>query len=430
MMSSLDTLFTRLSRLRFSLCSLMTWPPNCFFDSPAYIGSLMCASAAKKAHKLQKVSKVQASRSIYNPGQGETAPLAPFKLTLSLSAPGPDVPTPTAPPAEPPVPPSDPPGEALVLNMLVQVMLTALKSRGLALEQIRTTGACTEADSGSVGPPAPPCSPCTKALTLAHHLALLTVFDDTENSDVCVGGVGGAGGGAGGGREVGGGMPQRRAGPAEKGTWKYCHDLLPSDTYPGLLGGFYSYTVQSAAFCGKQTAANTLLRQSAALVCGKLALCCGSLVQYPFNLEFDGPAYYPAAHCAAALAQPLCGSFFYNCRKRPQRTNSTLTAVVDVGLQSDSKQQLPDDDRFWLREPVTAVHYILPTAEPSRTKGAARGSGVNAEGAATSPKHTIALEGQGHTAGIGGRVVSRIKSGVGTARVMTAMEVPTLRVRG
>ncbi|KAJ7445609.1 hypothetical protein FB451DRAFT_1376098 [Mycena latifolia] len=122
------------------------------------------------------------------------------------------------------------------------VMLTALKSRGLALEQIRTTGACTEADSGSVGPPAPPCSPCTKALTLAHHLALLTVFDDTENSDVCVGGVGGAGGGAGGGREVGGGTPQRRAGPAEKGTWKYCHDLLPSDAYPGLLGGFYSYT--------------------------------------------------------------------------------------------------------------------------------------------------------------------------------------------
>ncbi|KAJ7493696.1 hypothetical protein FB451DRAFT_1360450 [Mycena latifolia] len=111
----------------------------------------------------------------------------------------------------------------------------------------------------------------------------------------------------------------------------------------------------------------------------------------------------------------------------PLHTNSTLTAVVDVGLQSDSKQQLPDDDRFWLREPVPAVHYILPTAEPSPTKGAARGSGVDAEGAATSPKHIIALEGQGHTAGIGGRVVSRIKSGVGTARVMTAMEVPTLR---
>ncbi|KAJ7479047.1 hypothetical protein FB451DRAFT_1172168 [Mycena latifolia] len=52
---------------------------------------------------------------------------------------------------------------------------------------------------------------------------------------------------------------------------------------------------------------------------------------------------------------------------------------------------------------------------------------VNAEGAATSPKHIIALEGQGHTAGTGGGVVSRIKSGVGTARVM---EVPTLRVRG
>ncbi|KAJ7493554.1 hypothetical protein FB451DRAFT_1360370 [Mycena latifolia] len=60
MMSSLDTLFTRLSRLHFSLCSPMTWPPNCFFDSPAYIDSLMCASAAKKVHKLQKASKVPA----------------------------------------------------------------------------------------------------------------------------------------------------------------------------------------------------------------------------------------------------------------------------------------------------------------------------------------------------------------------------------
>ncbi|KAJ7463703.1 hypothetical protein FB451DRAFT_1370613 [Mycena latifolia] len=230
-MSSLDTLFTCLSRLCFSLFSSMTWPPDCFFDSPAYIDTLMCASAAKKAYKLQKASKLQASRSTYNPGQGETAPLAPLKSALSLSAPGPDVPTPTAPPAEPPAPPSDPPDEALVLNQLVQVVPTALKSRGLALEQIWTTGACTEADSGSVGPPAPPCSPYTKALTLAH-----------QNSDVCVGGVGGAGGGAGGGREVGGGTLQRRAGPAEKGTWKYCHNLLPSDAYPGLLGGFYSYT--------------------------------------------------------------------------------------------------------------------------------------------------------------------------------------------
>ncbi|KAJ7445298.1 hypothetical protein FB451DRAFT_1433398 [Mycena latifolia] len=163
MMSSLDTLFTRLSRLRFSLCSPMTWPPNCFFDSPAYIGSLMCVSAAKKVHKLQKALKVPAMPSDH-----------------PLIAPGPDVPTPTAPPAEPPAPPSDPPGEALVLNMLVQVMPTALKSRGLVLEQIQSTGACTEADLGSVGPPAPPCSPCTKALTLAHHLALLTVLCDED----------------------------------------------------------------------------------------------------------------------------------------------------------------------------------------------------------------------------------------------------------
>ncbi|KAJ7445063.1 hypothetical protein FB451DRAFT_1568202 [Mycena latifolia] len=123
----------------------------------------MCASAAKKVHKLQKASKVPAMPSDH-----------------PLIAPGPDVPTPTVPPAEPPAPPSDPPGEALVLNMLVQVMPTALKSRGLVLEQIRTTGACTEADSGSVGPPAPPCSPCTKALTLAHHLALLTVFNTSR----------------------------------------------------------------------------------------------------------------------------------------------------------------------------------------------------------------------------------------------------------
>ncbi|KAJ7433747.1 hypothetical protein FB451DRAFT_1195993 [Mycena latifolia] len=62
-------------------------------------------------------------------------------------------------------------------------------------------------------------------------------------SNVRVGGVGGVGGGAEGGREAGGGTPQRRAGPAENGTWKYCHNLLPSDAYPGLLGGFYSYTV-------------------------------------------------------------------------------------------------------------------------------------------------------------------------------------------
>ncbi|KAJ7469727.1 hypothetical protein FB451DRAFT_1368639 [Mycena latifolia] len=55
MMSSLDTLFTRLSCLRFSLCSPMTWPPNCFFDSPAYIGSLMCASAVKKAQAAEGV---------------------------------------------------------------------------------------------------------------------------------------------------------------------------------------------------------------------------------------------------------------------------------------------------------------------------------------------------------------------------------------
>ncbi|KAJ7457500.1 hypothetical protein FB451DRAFT_1564291 [Mycena latifolia] len=132
-MSSLDTLFTRLSRLRFSLCSPMTWPPNCFFDSPAYIGSLMCVLAAKKEHKLQKASKVPAMPSDH-----------------PLIAPGPDVPTPTA-------PPSDPPGDA-----------------DCAEEQ----GACAGADSGSVGPPAPPCSPCTKALTLAHHLALLTVFSN------------------------------------------------------------------------------------------------------------------------------------------------------------------------------------------------------------------------------------------------------------
>ncbi|KAJ7490827.1 hypothetical protein FB451DRAFT_1552427 [Mycena latifolia] len=104
--------------------------------------------AAKKVHKLQKASKVPAMPSDH-----------------PLIAPGPDVPTPTAPPAEPPAPPSDPPGDA-----------DCAEEQGLVLEQIWTTGACTEADSGSVGPPAPPCSPCTKALTLAHHLALLTVF--------------------------------------------------------------------------------------------------------------------------------------------------------------------------------------------------------------------------------------------------------------
>ncbi|KAJ7493989.1 hypothetical protein FB451DRAFT_1360600 [Mycena latifolia] len=163
------------------------------------------APTAKRMHSTPAVRSMPAGPS----QQGSSS-------RASTSAPPPPVVLPTAPPAAP-LPPEMTP------EVLTGVRM-ALHGMGITRELLVQLNSLRDI---LPPPPPPPAARHTRASEVREETRASEVWEEGREE----------------GREAGGGTPQRRTGLAEKGTWKYCHNLLPSDAYPGLLGGFYSYTV-------------------------------------------------------------------------------------------------------------------------------------------------------------------------------------------